>query len=186
MKFLFLVFVFILLTVSAKSQTLKGSVKLFPGYYALQTEDGERIILPKWINTKLLSQDKNHEILIEGSVRNITCPRQPESCATSEMTKVRWVQYQNNSITSRNILYTGSIKRFKGRAVESNYTYDYIALEANQQKISIPVFFDTQKLLQFQPQVTLMGEAREVICIDMSDACGPSKLESVTMFKLQF
>ena len=47
MKILFLAFVFLIITVSAKAEVLKGSVKQFEGYLALETATGNRVILPK-------------------------------------------------------------------------------------------------------------------------------------------
>lgn len=186
MKILFLGFVFLIITISAKAEVLKGSVKQFDGYYALETEAGDRVIFPKWIDAKMLAKDLNHEMLIEGPIRKVACVGQPETCATGEIQKVRWIQYQNTTVVSRNIVYAGIVKRYKGKAVESLFFYDYIAFESHKEKIEIPTFLDSQKLLQLQPRVTLIGEALPVVCTDMSDACGPSKLSSVTMIKLQF
>ncbi|MBA2405912.1 MAG: hypothetical protein H0V66_14140 [Bdellovibrionales bacterium] len=186
MKLLFLAFVFILLTVHAKAQTLKGSVKNFQGYVALETSDGERLLLPQWIDSHKLVKDKDHELLIEGSIRYIACPGEPETCPTGEIKKVRWMQYQNTSTDSRNLVYTGLLKRFSGAAVETRFLYDYVALEAGRNKIALPGFLDADLLVKFQPQVTIIGDARPVLCFDMSDACGPDKLDSYTLIKLDF
>jgi hypothetical protein len=186
MKILFLAFVFLIITVSAKAEVLQGSVKQFEGYSALETATGDRIILPKWIDSKILVKDQNHEMLIEGSIRKVACVGQPDSCATGEIQKIKWIQYQNTTVVSRNIVYTGIVKRYKGQAIESFYFYDYIAFESQNQKIEIPAFLNPNKLLELEAIVTLIGEAHPVICTDMSDACGPSKLGSVTMIKIQF
>ena len=186
MKILFLAFVFLIITLSAKAEVLKGSVKQFEGYSALQTAKGDRVILPKWIDSKILVKDQNHEMLIEGAIRKIACVGQPETCATGEIQKIKWIQYQNTKVISRNIVYAGIVKRYQGQAIESFYFYDYIAFESHNQRIEIPAFLNPIKLLQLETRVTLIGEAHPVICTDMSDACGPSKLSSVTMIKLQF
>lgn len=196
MKILFLAFVFMLLSIHAKAQTLQGVVKHFKGhavethrpysYYALETSEGERYILPKWIDSKVLSEVSGHELLLEGAIEFSICTDMSEACPTGEITKMRWLQFQNPALDSRNQIYTGRIKRFRGRAVESSRTYDYIAITAGVERIEIPLFFKPRELLALDPQVTLMGELFDTACTDMSAACGPSKLHSLTMLKLQF
>lgn len=196
MKLLFLGFVFLILTISAKAQTLKGSIKHFSGryveshhiysYYALETEDKERILLPAWLDAKLVSKMDGHEIQIEGALEYLPCTDMSEACATGQIKRVRWVQLQNNNIASRNVVYTGVIKRFAGQAVESANTYDYLALAAGLERIEIPKFLDARKLHILNPQVTIIGETIVEACTEMSEACGPQRLQSTTMVKLQF
>jgi hypothetical protein len=196
MKILFLAFVFMLLSIHAKAQTLQGVVKHFKGhlvethqsysYHALETEEGERFILPKWIDAKMLSEVSGHELLLEGSIEYTPCTDMSEACPTGEIKKMRWLQFQNPALDSLNQIYTGSIKRFRGRSVESSRTYDYIAIAAGPHRIELPLFFKARELLALDPQVTLMGELFDTACTDMSQACGPTKLHSLTLLKLQF
>ena len=196
MKILFLAFVFMLVSIHAKGQTLQGVVKHFKGhsvethrnysYYALETSEGERYVLPKWIDSQILSEVSGHELLLEGAVEFPVCTDVSEACPTGEITKMRWLQFQNPALDSRNQIYTGRIKRFRGRSVESSRTYDYIAISAGPERIEIPLFFKARELLTLDPQVTVMGELFDTACTDMSAACGPTKLHSLTMLKLEF
>ena len=196
MKILFLAFVFMLVSIHAKAQTLQGVVKHFKGhsvqthrnysYYALETSEGERYVLPKWIDSKILSEVSGHELILEGAIEFSVCTDISEACPTGEIIKMRWLQFQNPALDSRNQVYTGSIKRFRGRAVESSRTYDYIAISAGTERIEIPLFFIAKVLMALDPQVTPMGELIDTACTEMSAACGPTKLHSLTMLKLQF
>lgn len=196
MKLLFLGFVFLILTISAKAQTLKGTVKHFSGrsvesyhiysYYALETDERERILLPSWMDAKVISKLKGHEIQIEGALEYLACTDMSEACPTGQIKKVRWMQLQNNLVVSRHEVYTGLIRRFSGQAIESRMTYDYFALAAGRERIEIPKYLDAAKLHILNPQVTIIGETIIEACTEMSAACGPQRLHSTTMIKLQF
>ncbi len=196
MKVLFLGFVFLILTISARAQELKGVVKHFSGryvetnhiysYYALETAEKDRIILPSWMDAKAISKIVDHEVIIEGALQYIPCSDMSEACPTGQIQKVRWLQYQNTAVASRHEVYTGLIKRFTGATIESERTYDYVALSAGQERIEIPGFLDAKKLLKLNPQVTIIGETIIEACTEISEACGPTKLHSVSMVKLNF
>jgi hypothetical protein len=196
MKILFLAFVFMLLSIHAKAQTLQGVVKHFKGhsvethqnysYYALETAESERFVLPQWIDARVLSEISGHELLMEGSIEYKPCTDMSEACPTGEIKKMRWLQFQNPMLDSVGQVYTGNIKRFKGRAVESSRLYDYIAISAGSNRIELPLFLKAKELLVLNPQVTLMGELFDTACTEMSEACGPTKLHSMTLLKLQF
>lgn len=196
MKLLFLGFVFLILTISAKAQTLEGRIKLFSGrsvethhvysYYALETEDHERIILPSWFDSKMVAKIQGHGIKIEGALQYTACTDMSEACPTGQINRVRWMQINTNNIASRHEVYTGVIKRFAGQAIESRRSYDYLALAAGQERIEIPKYLDARKLHVLNPQVTIIGETVIEACSEMSEACGPQRLHSTSMIKLQF
>lgn len=196
MKLAFLAFVFILLSIHAKAHTLSGQVKLFFGrsvetgqlysYHALMTDDEERLLLPDWIDAKLIGLIGNHDIHIEGSIQYLACTDMSEACPTGEIKKVRWLQFQQDTSTSREEIFTGLLKRFHGRRIESNETYDYIALATGEKRVQMPLFLNLDKLMKLNPQITMFGTVSDLVCTDMSEACGPAQLTTLRMLKLNF
>ena len=158
MKLAFLAFVFILLSISAKAHSLTGQVKLFfnrsvetgqlYSCHALLTKNGERLILPDWIDSKLISSIGHHQVLIEGSIDYLACTDMSEACPTGEIKKVRWLQFQQGRPTTRGETFSGQLKRFQGRMVESHEIYDYIPLSAGTKRVQMPDFLDLNKVLK--------------------------------------
>jgi hypothetical protein len=195
MKLLFLVFVFVIITISAKADVIRGSVKYFEApdvemnrnysYYALETEEGERLILPSWIDAEKVASIRNHEILLDGSVKFISCFDVRQNCPTAEIKKINWFQFYNLETDSKNHIYTGSVRRYFGTAVESSESYDYVTIETGKSKIEVPDILDEKLLLGLDAQVTLIGEVLSLFCTDMSEACSPSKVKNISMLQVQ-
>ena len=85
MKILFLAFVFLIITVSAKAEVLKGSVKQFEGYSAFETATGEiqKIEIPAFLNpNKLLGLEAKMTLI--GEAHPVICTDMSDACGPTK------------------------------------------------------------------------------------------------------
>lgn len=181
---------FALFTVSfAHASTITGTVKKFSGRYvetgkpyaysALLTPSG-KILLPDFMKADALAALKDNKVTFDAEIEGMGCSDMSAACPAGMIKDVKSVMIEFTPV-AKSETFSGPVKRFKGRAVETPRLYDYIAVDAGE-RIAVPEFLDAEVLLKLEADLTVTGKAKHMMCTDMSAACGPTKvspLESV-------
>jgi hypothetical protein len=191
MKTLTTILALSLTTVSIAS-TITGQVKKFSGRYvetgrpyaysALSTERG-RIILPNFMNADALAALKDNKVTFDAEIEGMGCTDMSSACPAGVIKDVKSVVIEFTTVKGSET-FSGPVKRFKGRAVETPRLYDYIAVDAGT-RIAIPAFLDAAALLEAKADMTVTGKTKNVMCTDMSAACGPTKVDPLESVEIR-
>jgi hypothetical protein len=176
---------------------ITGTVKRFSGltietnmpysYIALATDDGQRIVLPSWLDAAKLLESKEASILtFDAEVEAVFCTDMSAACFTGSFSQVKSfkIEFPNASIEGV-ATYSGKLKRFFGMAIESPRLYNYVAINTRE-RIAVPTFLNADALLGLKAELTVIGKMLVTYCTDMSASCGPTFLEPLVSVQIQF
>ncbi len=199
MKFFFhsaMVFNLTLLASFANSSEIQGTINKFSGftvesrkpysYVAIQTKDGQRLMLPSWIDGSKASELLKSNVAVDAMISPVLCTDMSSACMTGYLQNIRSFKISNPSVKIQNLkTYSSRLETISGRAVETGRAYSYIAIN-DKVKVAVPSFLKAEELLSKNVEMTVIGKANFRVCTDMSAACGPAELSPLKSVEIKF
>lgn len=191
MKKLILVLLCLSFATSSFAEIVSGSVVEIRGtlttgmpyfYPALQTSNGQRLELPRWIRPEvLIKEHRGNKIVFDAKVVKASCASM--ACLTGSLTDVRSATFSFKAPSSSSKTYSGKVEKKDG--VSPSTGRKFTTLSIGKDYIAVPSFVNSETLYKDNAFLTIVGSPLVMGCPNPG-ACAPLLLLPLSSLEIQF